>query len=162
MKNVLLVLIIALCPVGVLGKGTPMPRAKTTEVNIYLVAVGDDGYSGKRIGCSDSLVKVPRTISRTSTPLKSAIEELLSVTDPIKKRVDLELTNFWKGLDLKLESAKISKGTATIRFTGQVQVAGVCDEPRITEQINAIAKQFAGVKRVKVFVSGQPLAEAIK
>ncbi|MEO6391507.1 MAG: GerMN domain-containing protein [Pyrinomonadaceae bacterium] len=162
MKHLVLILIIALCSVSALGKGTPPTRATTTSVNIYLVALSDDGYSGKRIGCGDSLVKEVRTISPTNTPLKSAIEELLAVKEPIKKRVDLELNNYWIGPDLKLKSATISRGTATIHFTGQISVAGVCDEPRITEQINAVAKQFASVKRVKVFVNGTALKQAIR
>jgi len=47
------------------------------------------------------------------------------------------------------------------QITGRLLVAGICDEPRITEQIEATAKQFPTVKRVRVFVSGSPLKEAI-
>jgi spore germination protein GerM len=162
MKNLLLILTIALCSASVLGSSGPHFPSSTTEVKVYLVAVGDDGYSGKKIGCGDSLVEVKRTIAPSDAPLKAALDELLSITEPIQKRVDLELTNYWKGTDLKVQSAKISKGTATIRITGQLPVAGVCDEPRITEQINATAKQFPSVKRVKVFLNGTPLAQAIK
>lgn len=165
MKNLILTLIITFCSVSALAATTPVaPRspAKTTQITIYLVALNDDGYSGKRIGCGDSLIKEQRTVTASSTPLKTAIEELLSVTAPIQRRVDLELLNFWKGPDLKLKSATISKGTATIHFTGQISVAGVCDQPRIEEQINATAKQFPSVKRVKVFVNGVALKEAIR
>ena len=162
MKSIVLLIIISLCSVSVLGKGALGVPAKTTKIKIYLVAVGDDGYSGKRIGCSDSLVEVPREIAPTSSPLKAALEELLSITEPIQKRVDLELGNYWKGTDLKVASATIRKGTATIKITGQLSVAGVCDEPRITEQVNATAKQFRSVKRVRVFVNGEPLKDAIR
>jgi ABC-type uncharacterized transport system substrate-binding protein len=43
-----------------------------------------------------------------------------------------------------------------------VRVAGICDEPRITEQIEATAKQFPTVKTVRVFINGIPLKEAIR
>jgi spore germination protein GerM len=161
-KKLALLMIVSLCSVSVLGNGAPGAPAKTTKIKIYLVAVGDDGYSGKRIGCSDSLVEVPREIAPTNSPLLAALNELLSVNEPIQKRVDLELGNYWKGSDLKVASATIRNGTATIKITGQLSVAGVCDEPRITEQINATAKQFRSVKRVRVLVNGERLADAIR
>lgn len=162
MKTLVLLLIVGLCSVSVLGKGTPGAPAKTTKVNIYLIALNDDGYSGARVGCGDTLVKEERTITPTDTPLKAAIEELLSVTAPIQRRVDLELTNYWKGTDLKLESAVISRGTAIIKITGQLVVAGVCDQPRIEGQINATARQLKAVKRVRVYVNGELLKDAIR
>jgi ABC-type uncharacterized transport system substrate-binding protein len=60
-----------------------------------------------------------------------------------------------------LKSVSICKGTATIRFSGEISVAGICDEPRITEQIEATAKQFPTVKRVKVYVGNKTLKYAI-
>lgn len=139
------------------------PLQKTQEIKVFLIAVGDDGYQGNRIGCSDSLVAVKRTINKSAMPLKAALEELLAMPreyqrDPTKG----DLGNYVFGPDLKLSSVSISKGTATIRFSGQIAVAGVCDEPRITEQIMATAKQFPIVKRVKVFVGKQTLANAIR
>ena len=47
------------------------------SINIYLVAVGDDGKAGKKIGCGDSLIAVTRTIEKTAAPLTVAIRELL-------------------------------------------------------------------------------------
>lgn len=137
------------------GEGQRAPEAqKTREVKIYLVRVGDNGASGTKIGCEDSLVSVTRTVAETRTPLKVAINELLSAK---------EEGNYWRGDKLKLKSATISKGTANIRITGTgPYVAGVCDIPRITEQIEWTAKQFPGVRRVRVFVNGVPLARAIR
>lgn len=138
------------------------PVQKTQEVKVYLVVVGDDGYSGKRIGCGDSLVAVTRTINKSTTPLKAALEELLAMPRETKRDLPKEdLGNYVFGPDLKLSSVSISKGTATIRFSGAISVAGICDEPRITEQIEATAKQFPTVKRVKVFVGNRTLRYAI-
>jgi len=72
------------------------------------------------------------------------------------------LGNYWKGSDLKVKSVSLKRGTATIWITGTLTVAGICDEPRITEQITATARQFSSVKRVRVFVNGTPLREAIR
>ena len=123
---------------------------KMLKVKVYLVKIGEAGKGGKKIGCDDSLVAVTRTIKATIAPLKAAIEELLSIPH--------DEGNYWK-----VKSASISKGTATIRITGEgPSVAGICDEPRITSQIEETAKQFPSVKRVKVYVNGRPLAEVIR
>src|SRR4051794_27781085 len=78
---------------------------KTRAIKVYLVKVGDAGKSGKKIGCDDSLVAVTRTVKATGAPLRSAIEELLSMSH--------DEGNFWMGTNLKVKSAAISKGTAT-------------------------------------------------
>lgn len=129
-------------------------------IKVYLVAVGDDGRSGKKIGCGDSLVAVTRTIKKTTAPLTAALSELLST--PSQSDATPALENFWKGRNLTVQSVSISNGTATIRLSGEVFVAGICDEPRIQSQIEATARQFPTVKRVKVFMGKRTLADAIR
>jgi hypothetical protein len=132
--------------------------AATREVKVYLVAVGDDGRRGRKIGCDDSLVPVTRTVNADGSPLRAALSELLSVPHEYEGG----LGNYWFGENLRVSGAAISGGTATIRITGRLYVAGVCDEPRIEEQIRETARQFPGVRRVKVFVNGRTLASAIR
>ena len=140
-----------------------MPVQKTQEIKVYLIAVGDDGYQGNRIGCDDSLVVVRRTINKSTMPLKAALEELLAMPREYQRDATKgNLGNYVFGPDLKLSSVSISKGTAIIHFSGKISVAGVCDEPRITGQIEATAKQFSTVKRVKVYVGNQTLKNAIR
>lgn len=135
--------------------------ARATKVKVYLVALDDKGKHGKKIGCDDSLVVVNRTVQPTKAPLKAALDMLLSMPQEYTQG-GLQLGNYWKGDNLKVKSVSITRGTATIRITGSVFVAGVCDEPRIIEQIEATAKQFATVKRVRVYVNDTPLKEAIR
>ncbi len=131
------------------------------SVKVYLVALDDKGRRGRKIGCDDSLVAVTRRIKPTPAPLRAAIEELLSI--PSEYAEDKRLNNFWVGRDLKLKSVAIRRGIATIHIVGEGPfVAGVCDVPRITEQIEATAKQFPTVKRVRVFINGRSLASAIR
>lgn len=132
--------------------------AATREVKVYLVAVGDAGKSGRKIGCDDSLVAVTRGVKDDGAPLKAAVRELLSMPREYEGR----LGNYWFGERLRVTGATISRGTATIRIAGRVYVAGVCDEPRIEEQIKETARQFPGVRRVNVFVNGRPLASVIR
>ena len=72
------------------------------------------------------------------------------------------LQNFWKGRNLRLQSVSIQQQTATIRISGEVFVAGICDEPRIIGQIEETARQFPTVKRVNVFIGRRTLADAIR
>ena len=126
------------------------------EVKVFLVALDDKGKRGRRIGCDDSLVPVARTVADAS--LKAAVEELLAVP----REYEGGLGNYWAGEDLRVQSATISRGVATIRIRGTLPVAGVCDEPRIEEQIKATARQFRGVRSVRVFLNGQRLSDAIR
>ncbi len=132
----------------------------TQTIKIYLVAVGDDGKAGKKIGCGDSLVAIPRSINKTKAPLTAALRELLSI--PPQTDGPPKLENFWKGRNLKLQSVSIRNQTATIRISGEVFVAGVCDQPRIESQIEETARQFPTVKKVKVFIGKRTLAQAIR
>lgn len=132
--------------------------AATREVKVYLVAVGDAGKAGRKIGCDDSLVAVTRSVKNDGAPLKAAVRELLSMPHEYEGG----LGNYWFGERLRVTGATISRGTATIRIAGKLYVAGVCDEPRIEEQIKETARQFPGVRRVNVFVDGRPLAQVIR
>lgn len=140
-------------------EGAPS-KAQVTEVKIYLVALGDNGKNGKKIGCEDSLVPVTRKIPATPAPLKAALLELFADREPDKKEIDLNLGNYWRGMELK--SVAIENGTAIIHLTGDAPtVAGICDEPRIKGQMIETAKQFPTVKKVKVFINGKPMDELI-
>jgi uncharacterized protein DUF3828/sporulation and spore germination protein len=130
------------------------------QVKVYLVAVGDNGRAGKKIGCDDSLVAVTRTIKPTAAPLTAALRELLAT--PSQPDGTPKLENFWKGRNLKVESVSIRKHVATIRMSGELFVAGVCDEPRIESQVEETARQFPTVKQVRVFLGKRRLSEAIR
>ena len=134
--------------------------ASTREVKVYLIALDDKGKRGRKVGCDDSLVPVTRSIPATKALLKAALQELLSL--PPESADYPGLQNFWKGDHLVLKSVALVGGTATIRISGAVAVAGVCDEPRIVGQIEATARQFPSVKRVRVLIGKQTLAEAIR
>jgi hypothetical protein len=135
-------------------------EAAGQAIQIYLVAVGDDGNTGKKIGCGDSLIPVTRTIKKTAAPLTPALQELLSM--PQHPNDNPKLENFWKGRNLKIQSVSIRGNTATIHISGAVFVAGACDIPRIESQIEETAQQFPNVKKVNVFIGKRTLADALR
>ena len=89
------------------------PHENTMSVKVYLVEVGDNGRTGKKIGCEDTLVPVTRTIRKTAAPLTAALTELLAT--PQHPAENPKLENFWKGRNLKVRSVAIRNNTATIQ-----------------------------------------------
>lgn len=144
---------------GILKSNENSDQRKTT-LKVYLVALGDEGKTGKKIGCGDSLVATTRVIEQTTAPLTAAITELL--TTPQHPAGNPKLENFWKGRNLRVVSVSILNNTATIRLAGEVFVAGICDIPRIESQIDETVRQFRNVKRVNVFLGRQTLRNALR
>lgn len=130
-------------------------------MKVYLVALDDNGKNGKKIGCDDSLIPVTRTIKANAMSLKAALQELLAT--PQNSGESPQLNNYWRGEHLRVRSASIRKGIATIHISGNGPlIAGVCDAPRIESQIVETARQFPSVKKVKVFVNNRTLAQVIR
>jgi len=130
------------------------------RVNIYLVARGDNGASGKYIGCGDSLVPVEVPIEPTLGVLRAAINQLL--------KLESQQTDSQSGLynalylsDLNLESVAVIDGQAHIALIGKLIYGGECDIPRIEEQLHAVALQFTTVNTVSVTVNGEPLEKLL-
>lgn len=140
----------------------PSPATSNTtnsKINIYMIAENDGGKSGKLIGCGDSVVAAVREIKPTEAVLTAAYQELLSQ----KSRAYGEsgLVNSLSESNLTLESASVKDGKATINLTGNIIVAGVCDNPRIEAQLNETALQFPTVQQVEIFVSGKNLKDIL-
>jgi hypothetical protein len=137
------------------GHLSAVSPGKTTLVRIYLVAIGDNGKSGTRIGCGDSLVAVTRSIARTTAPLSAAMRLLLS--DHHRYYGQSELYNALYQSRLRLQRAAIVNGKAIIHLTGTMQLDGVCDDPRVGAQLRQTARQFPTVHRVAICVNNVPL-----
>lgn len=142
--------------VSVVSHATPHVVAGAREVKLFLVALDDGGKSGRKIGCNDSLVSITREVSPTRAPLRAALEELLKL--PQKGGPRESLHNALYGSKLKLGRVYMRRGEAWIHLSGQLTTGGVCDAPRVRGQIEATALQFAGVRRVKIYVNGKPLS----
>jgi len=128
-------------------------------VQIFLIALEDNGQSGKKIGCDDSVVPVQVTIPATQSVLRAALEALLSLKDQFYGQSGLY--NALYQSNLQVEGVKIEGGKAVINLSGTLMLGGVCDNPRVEAQIEETALQFATVSEVAVFVNGKPLEEIL-
>ncbi|MBI4039957.1 GerMN domain-containing protein [Candidatus Daviesbacteria bacterium] len=135
---------------------TPSPTSgMVSKVKIFMIGLEDQGKSGQKIGCDDSVVAVEREITPTQAPLGAALTQLLSL-----KSKDYGQSGLYNALyqsDLKLDNVTIASGVAQITLSGKLSSGGVCDDPRIKAQFESTALQFPTVKEAKITINGQDL-----
>ncbi len=130
---------------------------QVTRVNVYLIALNDNGRSGRRIGCNDSVVPVRVTVNPTQIPLRAAFNQLFAITGS-------NYAGRYNALYRSTLSAgrlSISGGTARIELFGNIAVGGVCDIPRVVAQIEETARQFPSVRTVTILVNGTPIQDVL-
>jgi hypothetical protein len=143
---------------------TPRPPTATwvgtNEVYIYLIAVGDDGATGTKIGCGDSAIAVKRVLaSATQAPLRAAITELLSIHDQ-----NYGESGFYNALyqsSLTVSDVNISNRVAIVKLTGTLTQGGECDSPRIKAQLELTATQFTTVDSAQITINGTPIDDVL-
>jgi Sporulation and spore germination len=128
-------------------------------VQIYLIAMEDNGVSGPLIGCGDSAVPVQVEIPHTQGTLRAALESLLSIK--AQYYGGSGLYNALYQSDLQVESVKIENGKATVNLTGTMMMGGECDIPRVQAQLELTVRQFPTVSEMDIFINGRPLADVL-
>ena len=137
----------------------PSSTAVQQTVEIFLIALEDNGQSGILVGCGDSAVSATVIIPRTQGVLKAALEKLLSIKEQYYG--ESGLYNALYQSDLQLKSVTIDQGKAIIHLTGTIMLGGVCDAPRVEAQITQTALQFSTVSDVEVFIDDIPLEDVL-
>jgi len=135
------------------------PASNTQIIKIYLVGIGDNGTSGTKIGCDDSLIAVDVGIPPTAGVLRAALSELLAIDSDFYG--DSGLYNALYQSNLEIGDLSVINGLARIYLTGDLMLGGVCDHPRVEAQLNAIALQFTTVSSVEIFINGIPLKDVL-
>jgi hypothetical protein len=135
--------------------GTPAVQL----VEIYLIAIDDNGQADLQVGCGDSAIPVDVQIQPTQGVLRSALEALLSVKEQYYGQSGLY--NALYQSDLQVESVSITDGNAQVYLTGSMMLGGECDNPRVQAQLEQTVLQFSTVTRASIFINGKTLADAI-
>ena len=128
-------------------------------VKIFLVAVGDQGQSGKEIGCGDSVVPVQVPIPTTQGVLKAALVALLSIKQQYYGESGLYNTLYQS--DLHLDSAAVTNGNAVVYLSGTLTLGGECDNPRVQAQLEETVLQFSTVHSVMIYINDQLLSDIL-
>lgn len=135
------------------------PQSGDLTLKIFLVAINDNGSSGKKIGCNDSLVGVDMQVPRTQAVLRAALTQLLSIKD--RDYGQSGLVNALYQSDLSIQALTIQNGEAIIQLAGKLSSGGVCDDPRIIGQLEQTALQFSTVQTVTIFVNGKKIQDLL-
>lgn len=128
-------------------------------VKVYVVALGDAGKAGPKIGCDDSIVAVDRTVAQSSGLLTAAEKELVSIKD--KNIGQSGLYNALWQSNLSVDSVVLAGSAVTVRLIGTTKLDGTCDAPRVIAQIKYTAMQNPAVKTVTTLLNGVPIEQAL-
>ncbi|MCX6036201.1 MAG: GerMN domain-containing protein [Chloroflexi bacterium] len=136
---------------------TDLPTKHT--VQIFLIAVDDNGQTGIPVGCGDRAVPVQVEIPPTQGVLKAALVALLSVKDQYYGQSGLY--NALYQSDLQVETVRIDSGKASVYLTGTLMMGGECDAPRVQAQLEQTVLQFPTVTEAAIFINGKPLSDVL-
>jgi hypothetical protein len=147
---------------------SPTPQIVETEpdttisdqtVTFFLVAIEDKGISGKKIGCDDSLIPVEVTIRSDLQSPWNALSALLNLDETYYG--ESGIYNALHQSDLEIQAYEIHEGKAKVNLEGELMLGGVCDTPRVEEQILATLLQGDQVEEVEVYINGVLLQEVL-
>jgi hypothetical protein len=122
---------------------------ETETISLFLTAIGDAGERGEEFGCDDSLVPVEVEILASDDPslrIAAALQALF-VYQPDETD---DLYNVFDPMsaDLGVVAVTIFEDTAAVTLAGDLLIGGVCDEPRVVEQIRHTVLQFDGIEHM--------------
>lgn len=149
-------------PAGPPATTEPAPPGLPEQVaplTVYYVAVDDNGVSGPRIGCGDSLVATTTAPVRFTDQVGPSIGSLLA-----NKNRDVGMSGLVNVLyqsDLRYVGGELDGSTITIYLEGQFMLGGVCDIPRAKGQLEYTAMAASGATSARVFVNGRPIDEVL-
>lgn len=134
--------------------GAPAPQQHA----LVFIALGDDGASGRPVGCGDSSVAVPFTTT-TIAPLGEVMRAQLAQHDT--HYGGSGLYNALAQSRLQYVGASVEGGHAVVDLTGDLVMGGECDIPRVREQLTAPALGFGNVDTVEVRIDGRALDDVL-
>lgn len=132
---------------------------KTMTVKIYLIAINDNGVSGPKIGCNDSVVGVERVLPASSSPLTDSTKYLLGLRGQFYGQSGLY--NVFYQSKLTVDSVVLNGTKASFHLRGTLSLGGECDDPRVEAQLKYLALQFPTVKSVEIFINNKLLSSVL-
>lgn len=127
-----------------------------SNANIFLAILGDDGKSGKMVGCGDSLISIGVSIDFTDNSLTGKIRQTLNHLFSLNKydyNKELGIVNPLYKTDLDITQIRVVGSKVIIDLDGILNYNGLCDFPLIQEQIKATAMQFGNINQVELNIN---------
>jgi hypothetical protein len=136
--------------------GDTGPDLETVQLFIVELANGEALSMLDVIGCGDMLVPVEHDIVE-HTDIEQRIAATLAMLFVFEPEDDLYNVFVETGSDLYVENVTVEGSTATVNIVGTLLSGGVCDHPRIEEQLRHTVLQFAEIDEVELLYNGEPL-----
>ena len=133
-------------------QGGPQEEDRGMPLLIYVVEPAANPDAEEAFGCGDQLV--PRTVYS-----QSGQDALAEVMKALLAPEHEEAGNYAGKGSLVFDSVSVDGPLMRVYTSGELQVAGVCDHPRIKEQFRATGMQFNGFDSVAVFIGMRSLDE---
>lgn len=134
-------------------------QPSTAALTIFYVAVDDQGKSGPKIGCGDSMVATESAPETFTDQVEASIKMLLN--DKSSEHGQSGLVNALAASDLRFIDSMISGDEVAIDLSGTVSSGGTCDDPRIIEQLKYTAKTAAGVGSARILIDGIDIGKVL-
>lgn len=138
---------------------TSQNEANITQVDLYFVALEDNGKTGKKIGCGDSVVATKKELYISQDPLVSTLNALLAEKDTYSEKTGLY--NGLRNSSLTLYRVAKTETTITVYLKGELSLGGVCDSPRVEAQLEDTIRQFEPKKTVVIYINNKLLKEVL-
>ena len=133
----------------------------STVVQLFLIALEDGGRRGPEIGCGDSLVPISRSVRRHPSVAGAALDALISLDRHISTDAHGQLYNALSRSSLHIDRVEVVGDTASVYLTGQLQLGGMCDTPRVKAQLQRTLVSAVAADHVIVYLGGASLDEAL-
>lgn len=130
---------------------------------LFFIKLEDNGKSGEKIGCGDSVIGQEIYLDEKPTVIKDQMENAFTTLLSVKpEQIPQDQQSFLGQSALSLESIDINQDNiATIKLKGKLQLNGACDAPRVQAQLEKTASQFPFLKQIDILVNDQPLSELL-
>lgn len=130
-------------------------QSNTKPLSVYYISTGGK-LAGDKIGCGDSIVSNDTSPIKTSDRVKSAFERLLSNKGQFVGQS--KLYNALYQSNLKYESSETKDGILVVELSGELKLAGECDDKRVMAQLVYTAKgNIDGLPLVVIMLNDKPL-----
>ena len=142
----------------------PQPNLEEDQVAVYFVDIGNKRNVEETFGCDDSLSYLERqlegTEQTTAGKIKTAVTFMVEGTDRLVGKGGLY--NVFYNSDLTVDRVEIEESTAKVYLTGELALAGTCDNPRVDAQLTETITQFEEVESAEIYLNEEPLDLSLK
>lgn len=136
-----------------------------TTLKIAVVKMEDNGVSGEKIGCGDSIIYIDKTADgiklEDSRKIQLALKELFAVG--VTAVDDPYYNGLQHSKNLAVESVNETNNgqnsIVNVNIIGEMISAGTCDDPRIKEQIYSTIKANSSADEVNAYINGTELKD---